>query len=163
MLNCCEWFQYFSFKSRIQDYLFFIPNGEPIQQWKKGFKRLITPQAKYNFVISFLWQYLMLNYTFYKHMLHSIFLRLQSKMNNNVLGEVAVNNSFLPSFDLKCYANYYFQFSESDGHFDNSVADFSTSNRNTFWGTQWRALSNQYSFKTKQKCPELGIIIMLLV
>lgn len=67
----------------------------------------------------------MLNDTFYEQMLYSIFLWFQSKMNNNVPGEVAVNNSFLPSFDLECCANYYFQFSESDRHFDNSVADFS--------------------------------------
>lgn len=131
------------------------------KQRKKGWKRLIGRfQAKYNLVIFFLWQHLMLNYTFQKHMFYSIFPWLQSERNNNVPREVAVNNSFLPSFDLDCCANYYFQFPESDRHFDSSVADFSTNNWNKFWGIQWRVLSNQYHFnqypfKTKQKCPEI--------
>lgn len=65
--------------------------------------------------------------------------------------------SFLPSFDLECHADYResFHFPVSDRYLVNSVADISTSNWNKFWATQCRALSNQYTFKTKQKYPEI--------
>lgn len=65
--------------------------------------------------------------------------------------------SFLPSFDLECHVDYResFHFPVSDRYSVNSVADISTSNWNKFWATQCRALSNQYSFKTKQKYPEI--------